>query len=998
MLRIAWNVYRGWATRASDLENEANLWEGVADVCVLLAAVSGAASIAPLVSQYSYELTWLASLATVGFVGALYLAHDRRDFKASGARAAAELIKSECYCFAATAGPYAISDADADKADVARAFQRRVAWIERPATYKGLVRGDDPVPSSRDESEPIPGMTKDWYKTNRIERQLEYYRAARVRGENYAPERWFFTCVCALAAAGLGYLGARSLNWEPLDFAPWLGVVATIGASVAKWLQIHRNRKLISRRAKLRSRLEQILGLDEVNPMAFTDLVTETENLLRGEYKAWQPQSSEPQPEPEASDPQPQAPATQPELKAVDALEQGQTPIAPPILSIALSFASEDSEIADALKGAIQKLNHPSIRILTGPEPASSTWRGQITDMLDETDILIPITAATTKSLSLTGFEIGAFSYSLRRASKMKGFPFEDRLIISFSVVVSTSEMGNAQALSDSLDGAPEIRIDIDAAVSPGSPDFEENKKRNVEVILALLNRLIRIVDQAQTTPKDIESKLPRIAFDLYGRLFEVTQNKQTESHRDIERVKEDRAITEERYLERNLKDTFVVQSFSWNRLSVLEDGQYRLSPRINVLLGKNGYGKTVLLRTLAALLQRDAEHSGVTLKGTTSDNSVRLAVDVTRNGRTETISRDNTYFLDRVGRIPVLAIPDSRFINRTQVTVAGTALSGEPLERSGARNFLNQEPYENVIQDLLTRLGLEYMKVSDADESRRFDRPIFRLVERVVAELTEDRDFRFADIRQVETRFQILVYTAGATQVPIPIQSASQGTLSVVAMFGLIYSFLRSLHTNIDEEDILNADGIVLIDEIDAHLHPSWQQKLLMMLTRVFPNVQFIVSAHSPFIVAGCDQDEVSVLRRRETGAFYLETLSRDFLGVASGELYREVFEIDDIDRLYLEFLTKAGTSTDDSGREIEALEHKPKLSEEEERRLVILYRETRLIARGERASEERLKTERKDAVIARLEAEVEQLKYTLREREDIAPSKQVANQTGSA
>ena len=85
--------------------------------------------------------------------------------------------------------------------------------------------------------------------------------------------------------------------------------------------------------------------------------------------------------------------------------------------------------------------------------------------------------------------------------------------------------------------------------------------------------------------------------------------------------------------------------------------------------------------------------------------------------------------------------------------------------------------------------------------------------MERVVADLTDDKDFRFAEIRRIETRFQIMVYTAGATKDPIPIQSASQGTLSIVAMFGLIYCFLRSLRRGIDEKDVFNASGIVLIE-----------------------------------------------------------------------------------------------------------------------------------------------------------------------------------------
>lgn len=57
-------------------------------------------------------------------------------------------------------------------------------------------------------------------------------------------------------------------------------------------------------------------------------------------------------------------------------------------------------------------------------------------------------------------------------------------------------------------------------------------------------------------------------------------------------------------------------------------------------------------------------------------------------------------------------------------------------------------------------------------------------------------------------------------------------------------------------------AEGVVLIDEIDAHLHPSWQRRIGPMLQRVFPNIQFIVSTHSPFIAQAASEGGLFVVR----------------------------------------------------------------------------------------------------------------------------------------
>ena len=48
--------------------------------------------------------------------------------------------------------------------------------------------------------------------------------------------------------------------------------------------------------------------------------------------------------------------------------------------------------------------------------------------------------------------------------------------------------------------------------------------------------------------------------------------------------------------------------------------------------------------------------------------------------------------------------------------------------------------------------------------------------------------------------------------------------------------------------------EGVILIDEIDAHLHPAWQKRIGFWLKAHFPNIQFIVTTHSPFICQAAD------------------------------------------------------------------------------------------------------------------------------------------------
>jgi energy-coupling factor transporter ATP-binding protein EcfA2 len=65
------------------------------------------------------------------------------------------------------------------------------------------------------------------------------------------------------------------------------------------------------------------------------------------------------------------------------------------------------------------------------------------------------------------------------------------------------------------------------------------------------------------------------------------------------------------------------------------------------------------------------------------------------------------------------------------------------------------------------------------------------------------------------------------------------------------------------DSENPLSEAAVVLVDEIDLHLHPRWQREITSYLDRLFPNVQFIVTAHSPLVVQAPGVTNVAVLRR---------------------------------------------------------------------------------------------------------------------------------------
>jgi predicted ATPase len=87
-----------------------------------------------------------------------------------------------------------------------------------------------------------------------------------------------------------------------------------------------------------------------------------------------------------------------------------------------------------------------------------------------------------------------------------------------------------------------------------------------------------------------------------------------------------------------------------------------------------------------------------------------------------------------------------------------------------------------------------------------------------------------------------------------VPTLGLSDGYRSLLALSGdLVW---RLIHAFPGTADPLKEEGVVLIDELDIHLHPTWQRDIAGLLRRQFPNLQFIVATHSPLIAAGAGDD----------------------------------------------------------------------------------------------------------------------------------------------
>ena len=124
-----------------------------------------------------------------------------------------------------------------------------------------------------------------------------------------------------------------------------------------------------------------------------------------------------------------------------------------------------------------------------------------------------------------------------------------------------------------------------------------------------------------------------------------------------------------------------------------------------------------------------------------------------------------------------------------------------------------------------------------------------------------------------------------------LPLDVLSQGTQSIIQflahlLFGYAeyYDFPR---------DLKMKPGILIIDEIDAHLHPTWQRHIIPTLNRYFPNLQIFCSTHSPLMLAGLNAGQVHLLRRADSGKVTVSENESDIAGWTADEIFRQFMEV---------------------------------------------------------------------------------------------------------
>jgi predicted ATP-binding protein involved in virulence len=111
-----------------------------------------------------------------------------------------------------------------------------------------------------------------------------------------------------------------------------------------------------------------------------------------------------------------------------------------------------------------------------------------------------------------------------------------------------------------------------------------------------------------------------------------------------------------------------------------------------------------------------------------------------------------------------------------------------------------------------------------------------------------------------------------------------SDGQRIMLTLIGDLVRRIVMLNPHLGDRALLETPGVVLIDELDLHLHPKWQRRVIHDLKKTFPCLQFVATTHSPQLVGEARPDEIRIL---ENGGVFRPKRS---FGVDSSEILEEV------------------------------------------------------------------------------------------------------------
>jgi predicted ATP-binding protein involved in virulence len=370
------------------------------------------------------------------------------------------------------------------------------------------------------------------------------------------------------------------------------------------------------------------------------------------------------------------------------------------------------------------------------------------------------------------------------------------------------------------------------------------------------------------------------------------------------------------------------------------EHQELYFSPGFNVLIGNNGSGKTTVLDALAVGISLLLDGFGEITSRAIGSNEVRIVYD-TSTERTQyrkqypvevqcvgtipdgkTISWQRCLSNDEENRASSEAKEIIQYAKQLQKqATAGNKVvlpllsyysparlsSPKPEQVGTVKPATMTSGYVNCLAVSTEKVLMAWIKTMTIAEIQR-KKPLNLLEGLKQAIKNSLKEEGCEEVYfDVETDELLVIFTDGQT---LPYHLLSDGLRTMLLMVADIAYRACELNPHLGKSAIVETPGIVLIDEIDLHLHPTWQRRVVRNLQDIFPKIQFIATTHSPIIIQSLKPGEVINLNKDDIGEYYnkgIEDILEWVMGVANSPQSERRLKMTEAAKKYYRLLEQA-------------------------------------------------------------------------------------------
>ena len=341
----------------------------------------------------------------------------------------------------------------------------------------------------------------------------------------------------------------------------------------------------------------------------------------------------------------------------------------------------------------------------------------------------------------------------------------------------------------------------------------------------------------------------------------------------------------------------------------------------ILIITGKNGSGKTILLNAVSDFLniiKNDASAEFLDYHERLNSCNERLKRETDEHGKMQA-QQNVDYYIKKIdnlyGRIDLqsdLMVNIIEKYNKGKFVIAFYQAARKPqmaepknptkpvYNKNGNVKDTATSQFLNFLSDLKIQeaLARNEKQTKDADEIGTWFEDFEDLMKQIYQDDHLKLEFNYRD-------YSFRICTEGKKFKFTEVSDGFAAVLDIVA------DLILKMQDDNSLTRIYQKEGIVLIDEIETHLHLALQKVIMPLLTKVFPNIQFIITTHSPFVLSSMPNAVAYDLEHREVlddlTEYSYESLAEGYFGVTTPSSYVEM-QFDSFKKLLLkEKLTDA-------------------------------------------------------------------------------------------